>query len=576
MRLFTRYLRPVAGIMALGLFIKICGTLAELVLPYILQYILDYVVVRGKAGPVVFWGFVMIVFAVLCVVLNIVANRMAARVARDAAGKIRHDLFGATMNLSAAATDAFSIPSLESRLTSDTYNVHHALGAIQRIGVRAPILFLGGLIMTFMLDLRLALVMLAMVPLIGGAVFFVTMRGTPLFRDVQKKNDYMVRVVREVSQGIRVVKALSREENERARFDGVNDELVKAETKASATMAVINPSMNLFLNFGLVAVILFGAIIINRPESGMKPGVIIAFMQYFTLISNALLSITRIFVMLAKATASADRILEVIEKPSEMEVYATAKYPSADDGAEICFDSVSFSYNKKKDKLKDISFTIKKGETLGIIGATGSGKTTLISLLMRFYDVDSGAVRIGGRDVRTIDPDELHGYFGAAMQNDFIFSGTIRENIDFGRDISDDDVVRAARTAQAEQFIQEIGDGYYYMLNSKGTNLSGGQKQRLFIARALAGKPRILILDDSSSALDYKTDAALRRAIAADRAGQTSVIIAQRVSSVMSSDLIIVLDKGRIIGMGTHDELMESCSVYRETSESQMGGAILD
>jgi ATP-binding cassette subfamily B multidrug efflux pump len=576
MRLFTRYLRPVAGIMALGLFIKICGTLAELVLPYILQYILDYVVVRGKAGPVVFWGFVMIVFAVLCVVLNIVANRMAARVARDAAGKIRHDLFGATMNLSAAATDAFSIPSLESRLTSDTYNVHHALGAIQRIGVRAPILFLGGLIMTFMLDLRLALVMLAMVPLIGGAVFFVTMRGTPLFRDVQKKNDYMVRVVREVSQGIRVVKALSREENERARFDGVNDELVKAETKASATMAVINPSMNLFLNFGLVAVILFGAIIINRPESGMKPGVIIAFMQYFTLISNALLSITRIFVMLTKATASADRILEVIEKPSEMEVYATAKYPSADDGAEICFDSVSFSYNKKKDKLKDISFTIKKGETLGIIGATGSGKTTLISLLMRFYDVDSGAVRIGGRDVRTIDPDELHGYFGAAMQNDFIFSGTIRENIDFGRDISDDDVVRAARTAQAEQFIQEIGDGYYYMLNSKGTNLSGGQKQRLFIARALAGKPRILILDDSSSALDYKTDAALRRAIAADRAGQTSVIIAQRVSSVMSSDLIIVLDKGRIIGMGTHDELMESCSVYRETSESQMGGAILD
>lgn len=576
MRLFTRYLRPVAGIMALGLFIKICGTLAELVLPYILQYILDYVVVRGKAGTVVFWGFVMIVFAVLCVVLNIVANRMAARVARDAAGKIRHDLFGATMNLSAAATDAFSIPSLESRLTSDTYNVHHALGAIQRIGVRAPILFLGGLIMTFMLDLRLALVMLAMVPLIGGAVFFVTMRGTPLFRDVQKKNDYMVRVVREVSQGIRVVKALSREENERARFDGVNDELVKAETKASATMAVINPSMNLFLNFGLVAVILFGAIIINRPESGMKPGVIIAFMQYFTLISNALLSITRIFVMLTKATASADRILEVIEKPSEMEVYATAKYPSADDGAEICFDSVSFSYNKKKDKLKDISFTIKKGETLGIIGATGSGKTTLISLLMRFYDVDSGAVRIGGRDVRTIDPDELHGYFGAAMQNDFIFSGTIRENIDFGRDISDDDVVRAARTAQAEQFIQEIGDGYYYMLNSKGTNLSGGQKQRLFIARALAGKPRILILDDSSSALDYKTDAALRRAIAADRAGQTSVIIAQRVSSVMSSDLIIVLDKGRIIGMGTHDELMESCSVYRETSESQMGGAILD
>lgn len=576
MKLFTRYLKPVAGIVSLGLLIKVFGTLAELALPYILQYMLDVVAVRNKIKDLILWGLIMIAFAVLCAVLNIVANRMAAKVARDAARAIRHDLFKATMNLSAETVDKFTVSSLESRLTTDTYNVHHVIGVIQRMGVRAPILLFGGLIMTFMLDYRLALVMLATVPLIGGAVFFVTLKGTPLFRHAQSRTDDMIRVVREVSQGIRVVKALSREEKERARYENVNRELVKAETKASATMAAVNPSMNLFLNFGLVAVILIGAIIISRPGSGMKPGVIIAFMQYFTLISNALLHITRIFVMLTRAVASAGRIIEVIDSPDDMEVYSSRDFPSDGGAAGICFDNVSFSYKKKKKIIKEVSFSLKSGEKLGIIGATGSGKTTLINLLMRFYDVDSGSVRIDGQDVRTVCRDKLHGFFGAAMQNDFIFSGTIRENIDFGRGISDDDIFKALRTAQAERFVSELDDGLDYKLNSKGTNLSGGQRQRLFIARAMAGKPRILVLDDSSSALDYKTDAALRRAIAADCKGQTVVIVAQRVSSVMGCDLILVIDKGRIIDMGKHEELMERCEVYRETSESQMGGAIFD
>ena len=576
MKLFTRYLKPVAGIVSLGLLIKVFGTLAELALPYILQYMLDVVAVRNKIRDLILWGLIMIAFAVLCAVLNIVANRMAAKVARDAARTIRHDLFKATMNLSAETVDKFTVSSLESRLTTDTYNVHHVIGVIQRMGVRAPILLFGGLIMTFMLDYRLALVMLATVPLIGGAVFFVTLKGTPLFRHAQSRTDDMIRVVREVSQGIRVVKALSREEKERARYENVNRELVKAETKASATMAAVNPSMNLFLNFGLVAVILIGAIIISRPGSGMKPGVIIAFMQYFTLISNALLHITRIFVMLTRAVASAGRIIEVIDSPDDMEVYSSRDFPSDGGAAGICFDNVSFSYKKKKKIIKEVSFSLKSGEKLGIIGATGSGKTTLINLLMRFYDVDSGSVRIDGQDVRTVCRDKLHGFFGAAMQNDFIFSGTIRENIDFGRGISDDDIFKALRTAQAERFVSELDDGLDYKLNSKGTNLSGGQRQRLFIARAMAGKPRILVLDDSSSALDYKTDAALRRAIAADCKDQTVVIVAQRVSSVMGCDLILVIDKGRIIDMGKHEELMERCEVYRETSESQMGGAIFD
>ncbi len=570
MKLILRYLKPLAGTMAFGLSVKVFATLMELSLPYILSYILDSVVPIGQVAPILIWGGAMVFAALMAMLGNVIANRNAAKVAKIAARQIRHDLFDATMHLSSRQVDAFTVPSLESRLTSDTYNVHHFIGMMQRVGIRAPILLIGGICITLFLDWRLSLILLAVLPLIGVSVFFITMRGLPLYRKNQQAVDGMVRVVREDCQGVRVIKALSKEDFEARRFDAANRKLVTAERRAGVTMAASQPVMNFFLNLGLVAVIVCGAYFVNGGLS--KPGRIIAFIQYFTLMSTAMTTVTRIFVQYTKSLASANRIGEVL---SAADHHRTSAEPPRTGESYLVFDNVSFSYNGKKDNLSHISFTLPKGGTLGIIGATGSGKTTLLQLLMRFYDADSGSIYIGGRNLYSYPEEELRALFGVAMQNDFISADTVEENIRFGRKISDEAVRRAAELAQASEFIEAFEDGYSHELTAKGTNVSGGQKQRILVARALAGNPDILVLDDASSALDYKTDAALRRAIR-EHTHATTVVVAQRVSSVRSADLILVLEHGRIIGSGTHDELMERCPVYREISESQMGGAFLE
>lgn len=570
MKLILRYLKPLAGTMAFGLSVKVFATLMELSLPYILSYILDSVVPIGQVAPILIWGGAMVFAALMAMLGNVIANRNAAKVAKIAARQIRHDLFDATMHLSSRQVDAFTVPSLESRLTSDTYNVHHFIGMMQRVGIRAPILLIGGICITLFLDWRLSLILLAVLPLIGVSVFFITMRGLPLYRKNQQAVDGMVRVVREDCQGVRVIKALSKEDFEARRFDAANGKLVTAERRAGVTMAASQPVMNFFLNLGLVAVIVCGAYFVNGGLS--KPGRIIAFIQYFTLMSTAMTTVTRIFVQYTKSLASANRIGEVL---SAADHHRTSAEPLRTGEPYLVFDNVSFSYNGKKDNLSHISFTLPKGGTLGIIGATGSGKSTLLQLLMRFYDADSGSIYIGGRNLYSYPEEELRALFGVAMQNDFISADTVEENIRFGRKISDEAVRRAAELAQASEFIEAFEDGYSHGLTAKGTNVSGGQKQRILVARALAGNPDILVLDDASSALDYKTDAALRRAIR-EHTHATTVVVAQRVSSVRSADLILVLEHGRIIGSGTHDELMEHCPVYREISESQMGGAFLE
>ncbi len=587
-RLFA-YLRPFAGRMSVGLTIKIAGTLVELALPYILGMILDEIIVTyatsgdtdGGLRSILVWGGIMAVCSVAALVFNIVANRMAAFVAKDVATAIRHDLFDSTMRLSCARADAFTVPSLESRLTSDTYNVHHMVGMMQRLGVRAPILLVGGLLITLALDPVLTLVMFSVMPLIVLTVVIVSKRGVPLYHRSQQSGDAMVRVVREDAQGIRVIKALSRKEYEQGRYEVVNQNLVRDGLKAAANMAVSNPLINLFLNMGLVAVMFVGAIRVNNGTC--QPGTIISFIQYFTILSNALLSITRIFMMFTKGAASMNRICEVLDAAAGDADEAAGKGAMAlpeNPDRYISFESVTFSYRGKTPNASDVSFDLPKGGTLGIIGATGSGKTTLLSLLMRFYQLPahSGTIRIGGRDIRTMTPAELRSRFGIAMQNDFLYAGTIEDNIRFGRDIPHEQVVRAATMAQAHEFISRLDDGYDHKLTVKGTNLSGGQKQRLLIARALAGAPDILVLDDASSALDYKTDAALRSALREDADIQraTTVIVAQRVSSIKHADLILVMDQGAVIGCGTHDDLLASCPIYNEISESQMGGAILE
>lgn len=575
MKFIYQYIKPFIGIMIVGLLIKTIGTLIELALPYILSYILDDLVPNdGRLSMIILWGGIMILCALLALLCNVKANRMASKVARDCTRKIRHDLFYQTITLSGKQLDYFTIPSLEARITTDTYNVQNFIGRIQRLGVRAPLLLMGGLVVTLIMDAYLSLVMIAILPIIFIVVLFISLKGVKLYASVQDSVDGMVRVVREDTQGIRVIKALSKVGKEQQRYDKVNKKLINAEKKASLAMGFVNPIMSLLMNLGITFVVLIGAYrVMNRQT---EPGKIVAFTQYFTMISTATLSITRIFMMYTKSSASASRIAEVMNTVKDLEIASLDIYPLVENDDYIVFDNVSFSYNQTKDNLKNISFRLSKGQTLGIIGATGSGKTTLVHLLMRFYDVNKGAIRIGGKDIRTIPEKDLHTLFGIVMQNDFLFSDTILENIRFGREISQDDIEKAIQISQAYDFIMSFPEGLNHVLSQKATNISGGQKQRLLIARALANHPEILILDDSSSALDYKTDANLRKAILQNLKDTTSIIVTQRVSSVMNADLIIVLEEGEIIGMGNHQDLLNTCEVYKEISESQIGGSFID
>lgn len=565
MRLILNYIRPYLKRMSLGLTIKLLGTVMDLLLPYILAHIIDDVTPLHDLGLVVRWGLVMLVCAFLAIAGNVIANRMAAWVARETTRRLRHDLFRKISYLSNRQIDSFTIPSLISRMSTDTYNIHRMVGMMQRIGIRAPILVLGGILVTARLEPILALVLTCMLPVILAIVFFVSRKSVPLFDQLQRSNDRMVRVVRENASGVRVIKALSKTEDEKLRFEAVNRQVMNDENRANMVMAMSKPAMNLTLNVGLVLVVLVGAL---RVDGGFtKPGVITAFLTYFTIILNAMMSITRVLTMWSKALASAERITQVLEAPEELTPLAI---PAQTEAAHIVFDRVSFSYNGAEDHLEEISFSLPHGASLGIIGPTGAGKSTIAALMMRFYDVRQGAIRIDGRDVRSLPLTALRSRFGVVFQNDLLFKKSIGENIRIGREIDSRRLMQAGEDAQAAPFIGENG-GLESPLEAKGANLSGGQKQRLLIARALAGRPSILILDDSSSALDYRTDAALRRTLRAEYGDTTTVIIAQRVSSVKSCDRILVLEDGKMAGLGTHQELLDGCRLYREISRLQMG-----
>ncbi len=565
MKWLLAYIAPYKARIVFELAIKTVATSMDLCIPWILGHIIDVVIPAGNAPRIALWGALMILCSIICVVGNVSANRLASSVARDTTMNIRHDLFGKIMSLSSERMDYFTVPSLVSRITTDTYNINNMTGMILRLGIRAPILLFGGMFITLSMDATLAAVWIAALPMAIGVFVIVSARGIPLFTRLQQSIDDMVRVIRENISGVRVIKALSKTEYEKNRFSGVNERVSANEERANAAMSITNPAINMLLNLALSVVILIGAYRVSGGRTGV--GTLVAFTSYFTVILNAVMGITRIFVVISKAAASARRIGGVLFDESD---FGTEKLP-ASDSAYISFKDVSFSYNKRKDNLSDISFSLNKGETLGIIGATGSGKTTLINLLMRFYDADKGEIIIDGRNVRSYDKDILRRKFGVVFQNDILFADSVKNNIRFGREIDDENIISALKSAQAYDFVQNLRHGIDTALNPKGNDLSGGQKQRLLIARALAAQPEILVLDDSSSALDYKTDAALRAALAENYAGTTLIIIAQRISSVKDMDCIIFLDNGRIEGMGTHEQLMAECAMYKETADLQMG-----
>ena len=573
MKLIFRYMKTFASAIILSMFLKLLATFFELVLPYILEHMIDDVVPSGNMNSVIFWGIAMIFTAVFCWLFNIFANHTAVRNAHLISYRVRKDLFDKTINLSGSQFDAFGLPSLTSRMTSDSYNVQSFAQSFQTLCVRAPIMLVGGIIVTMTIDPVLSMILCIMVPILLTVVFSVSRHGIPLYNKVQTRLDDVTRVLRENITGIRVIKALSKTEYETERFHDINQKMTDQDMSANTFMAIPGPSMQLSLNIGLSLVVLIGAYRVNAGV--MKPGVILAFLTYFNLIMMSVMALNRIFMMTSKASASADRIALVLAAKDEPVIHTDTQPDPSD--AYIHFDHVSFSYRRQQSNtemencLSDIDFTMPKGGTLGIIGPTGCGKTTIINLLMRFYDVSEGAVYINGRDVRSYAKDELHSMFGTVFQNDIVFNDTLRQNILFGRDLSDEQLNNAIEDAQAKEYVSQLKEGLDYKADIKGANLSGGQKQRLLISRALAGNPDILILDDSSSALDYKTDSLLRKAIAEHHGDSTLIMVAQRVSSIQNADQILVLEDGRCIGKGTHQQLLDSCEYYRSIYESQMG-----
>lgn len=563
MKTVFSYLAAYKGRISVGLLLKTGGTVAELLLPLIMAHMIDDIAPQGNIPILSLWGVGMLLCAVAALVGNVAANRMASRVARDTTERLRKDLFSKSLNLSARQIDEVTLPSLVSRLSSDTYNVHNMVGMMQRLGVRAPILLIGGVALTFTVDPVLALVLLISVPFLTLIVFFVSKKGIDLYTKLQRSVDGMVRKVRDDHAGIRVIKALSKSEYESASFRKINDAVVENETKAGVMMGVTNPLMNVVLNLGMTAVLFAGA---YRVAAGRAMvGELIAFTSFFTIILNAVISVSRIFVNFSKGGASAKRIGAILRMPEDLLPVPAAV--GACGGGYIRFENVCFSYGGVP-ALENISFSVDKGQSLGIIGATGSGKSTLLSLLMRFYDPDSGTITIAGKDVRSYEHRDLCQKFGAVFQSDFLMAASVRDNIDFERELPQEQIERAAEFAQADEFIAGHG-GYGALLTARGANFSGGQKQRLLIARALASSPEILVLDDSSSALDYRTDAELRKTLLKNLPNSTVILIAQRISSVRFADRILVLENGKVAGFGSDEELMQTCETYRRIYASQ-------
>ena len=560
-----KYIKPQIGAILLVLVIKFVATYMELLIPSLMEILLRSETAAAGYRTLLLYGGLMILCAGAALVLNVTANRMTAFTSGKIIKGLRHDLYEKVQHLSARQMDRLTVSSAESRLTSDTYNINVLLTRIQRMGIRGPIMLVGGIVMLIGMDMQLALILLALLPLISIVVYFVSKKSMPLYTQQQEKLDNLIQVVQENVTGIRVIKALSKGEYEKGRFAKVNKELSDIGQSAGMITSITGPASSIIMNLGLTAVVVMGAFRVN--QGAIEASVIIAALQYFVMILHAMMGITRIFIMLNKGQASARRVAQVLELPEDLVVKPPQEREEA--APHIEFRDVNFSYTGVEKNIENLSFRLEHGQTLGILGGTGSGKSTILNLLLRLYDADSGKICIDGQDIQTIPTQQLREKFGVVFQNDFVTGGTIAGNIRFFRDVTDEAVQQAAQCAQAD-FIAEKEGGMDAEVLLRGNNLSGGQKQRLLIARALAADPEILVLDDASSALDYQTDSNLRKALREHYRNTTTVLVTQRVSSLRHADLILVLSDGCVIGAGDHTQLMQSCEEYRIIAQTQM------
>ncbi len=567
---FGPFLKPYRVYCILGPAAKLAEAVLELYLPLLMAKVIDDGIAKGDTGYILKMGGVMLGIVTVGLLCALVCQYVASVTSQGFGTGLRHAVFRRITSLSHAELDAFGTPSLINRVTSDVNQLQYAVAMLIRLVIRAPFLCVGGIVMAMTIDLRLSLVIIVAIPLFVLIITLVMRKTVSLYRTVQGRLDKLTRVLRENLSGVRVIRAFARTDKEQKRFGGATEEHTAASIRVGKLAALLNPGTQLIMNLAILAIVWFGGL---RVEAGgMTTGEIIAFINYVNQILLALLVVANLVGTFTKAYASAGRVLEVLGAEPSIQEEEGGETQGVPGTPAVEFRHVDFSYGGDR-VLTDISFSAPRGAMVGILGGTGSGKSTLMHLLMRFYDVEAGAVLVEGRDVREYAPDALRHKVGLVPQKAELFSGTIADNIRWGDPQADDQAVRdAAVMAQADEFIRRQKDGYQSLVERGGTNLSGGQKQRLTIARALVRRPAILVLDDSSSALDYATDAALRRAIREGTEGMTVFMVSQRVSAVKQADLILMLDDGELAGAGSHEELLATCEAYREICESQEKG----
>lgn len=543
----------------------------EVLIPFLMALLIDNGIETGDMGYIVRLGLLLLIFAAISLVFGVLSGRYAALASAGLAKNIRHDVFYNVQEFSFANIDEFSTSSLISRLTTDVSNVQMAYQMVIRVLVRAPIMLGLSFFMVCFINLQLALIYLVLTPLLGLGLYFIIKAVHPIFTTVFKRYDRLNTVVQENLHGIRVVKSFVREGHEIEKFSEVSDEINQDFIKAERLVALTTPLMQFVIYSCLLLVSWFGAqLVVSRT---MTTGELMSVFMYTNQIFMSLMMLANVLVMVMISKPSLERIAEVIEAKSDLTNGAQPVYEVRD--GSISFEDVSFSYGKdaKKMSLSQVNLKIEVGKTVGIIGGTGSAKTSLVQLIPRLYDATTGVVKVGGVNVRNYDLETLRHEVAMVLQKNVLFSGTIKENLRWGNiEASDTELKRVCQLAQADEFIEAFPDGYETHIEQGGTNVSGGQRQRLCIARALLKKPKILILDDSTSALDTKTDALIRKAFVEEIPNTTKIIIAQRISSIESADMIVVLNDGQVSAVGTHDELLESSQIYREVYESQQKG----
>ncbi|MFC0335065.1 ABC transporter ATP-binding protein [Paenibacillus sepulcri] len=563
-----RFLRPYRIPVAFVLILVLVQSLSDLYLPTLMSDIVDKGVVAGDTPYIWKIGGFMMLMALLGAACSVGASFLSAKAAGGFGKDLRSRVFSHVSRFSLNEFDKIGTASLITRTTNDITQVQQVLTMMMRVMVMAPMMCFGGIIMAMYKDVTLSLVIIAIVPILGLLIYAIVGRGIPLFRAMQTKLDKLNLVLRENLTGIRVIRSFNRIRHEQDRFNEANRDLTDTAVKVNRIMASLMPIMMLMMNIASVALVWFGGLRINSGH--MEVGDLIAFIQYAFQIMFALMFASMMFVMIPRASASAVRINEVLGMLPDINDPASPK-KSADAGV-VEFDNVTFHYpGAEIPAVSNISFTASPGEITAIIGGTGSGKSTLINLIPRFYDLTDGSIRIGGVDVRELSQEQLRNRIGLVPQKSVLFTGTIAENIRYGKeDATDEEIRRAAEIAQASDFVSEMPEGFDSRIAQGGSNVSGGQKQRLSIARALVRKPSIYLFDDSFSALDFKTDARLREALRPATTEATVIIVAQRVSTVMDADRIIVLEDGKVAGIGTHRELLQSNAIYREIVTSQL------